>query len=484
MHFFNPAPVHAAGRDRERPRHRSGGRATRCTRPPPHGASRRCTRPRRRASSSTAARARSTPRRWRAARRARGGSRDARRRDARGGRLPHGPVRADGPDRPRRELRGHPGRVGGLLPRPALHARRWRSASWSPPASSDARSGRGFYAYGPERGGAGARHARARAPRAAARGCGRRPRSGRRRSSSASRGAASPSSAAPPIPLAGRRADVAGEACARARATAARRRSAPRRAACATSSSFDLALDFAACTRAGGRARGRLQRRGVRRRRRAAAGGRHRGLAAATTSPACRCCAPWRCWRTRRRTRSCRASRRRRDIDLAMRKGVNYPRGPLAWADALGVARVRAVLRASARPLRRRPLPRLAADRAPCATGARSRAERIMGEHHPALIAGRGAGAGRARGRRACARATTPRRRWASRIVDVGAGLREARDDGAARHAERPRDLPRRLHLHAGRQRVRLRLQQLQPEHRGLGLQRSTSSRRRARATC
>jgi 3-hydroxybutyryl-CoA dehydrogenase len=32
------------------------------------------------------------------------------------------------------------------------------------------------------------------------------------------------------------------------------------------------------------------------------------------------------------------------DLDLAMRKGVNYPRGPLAWADALGVARVRDVL--------------------------------------------------------------------------------------------------------------------------------------------
>ena len=26
------------------------------------------------------------------------------------------------------------------------------------------------------------------------------------------------------------------------------------------------------------------------------------------------------------------------DVDLALQKGVNYPRGPLAWADALGVA--------------------------------------------------------------------------------------------------------------------------------------------------
>ena len=33
-----------------------------------------------------------------------------------------------------------------------------------------------------------------------------------------------------------------------------------------------------------------------------------------------------------------------RDVDLAMQKGVNYPIGPLAWADRVGVARVREVL--------------------------------------------------------------------------------------------------------------------------------------------
>jgi 3-hydroxybutyryl-CoA dehydrogenase len=32
------------------------------------------------------------------------------------------------------------------------------------------------------------------------------------------------------------------------------------------------------------------------------------------------------------------------DVDLAMQKGVNYPRGPLAWADALGIHHVRATL--------------------------------------------------------------------------------------------------------------------------------------------
>jgi 3-hydroxybutyryl-CoA dehydrogenase len=33
-----------------------------------------------------------------------------------------------------------------------------------------------------------------------------------------------------------------------------------------------------------------------------------------------------------------------RDVDLAMQKGVNYPHGPLAWADMIGAARVRDVL--------------------------------------------------------------------------------------------------------------------------------------------
>jgi 3-hydroxybutyryl-CoA dehydrogenase len=32
------------------------------------------------------------------------------------------------------------------------------------------------------------------------------------------------------------------------------------------------------------------------------------------------------------------------DVDVAMQRGVNYPRGPLAWADAIGLARMRDTL--------------------------------------------------------------------------------------------------------------------------------------------
>ena len=54
-----------------------------------------------------------------------------------------------------------------------------------------------------------------------------------------------------------------------------------------------------------------------------------------------------------------------RDVDLAMRNGVNYPRGPLAWADAIGLARVARGAAQSRRALRRRSIPHVAADRAP-----------------------------------------------------------------------------------------------------------------------
>jgi 3-hydroxybutyryl-CoA dehydrogenase len=31
-------------------------------------------------------------------------------------------------------------------------------------------------------------------------------------------------------------------------------------------------------------------------------------------------------------------------VDVAMQKGVNYPRGPLAWADSIGIGHVVTVL--------------------------------------------------------------------------------------------------------------------------------------------
>ena len=34
----------------------------------------------------------------------------------------------------------------------------------------------------------------------------------------------------------------------------------------------------------------------------------------------------------------------RRDFNFAMQKGVNYPRGPLRWADDIGVRRIRDVV--------------------------------------------------------------------------------------------------------------------------------------------
>ena len=56
------------------------------------------------------------------------------------------------------------------------------------------------------------------------------------------------------------------------------------------------------------------------------------------------------------------------------------------------------------------------------------------------------------------------------KIVDVGARPRDADDDGARRHAQRPRHLPRRLHRDAGRLGLRLRLQLVQRADGGLRL--------------
>ncbi len=77
------------------------------------------------------------------------------------------------------------------------------------------------------------------------------------------------------------------------------------------------------------------------------------------------------------------------DIDVAMQKGVNYPRGPLAWADEIGCEYVRDVLvnlMAHYGDARYRVSPLIARR---CAAGARltgvTRRRDAMGEHHPAL---------------------------------------------------------------------------------------------------
>ena len=48
------------------------------------------------------------------------------------------------------------------------------------------------------------------------------------------------------------------------------------------------------------------------------------------------------------------------DVDVSMMKGVNYPRGPLAWADDVGPARISGVMRRSRARIRRGSLPELA----------------------------------------------------------------------------------------------------------------------------
>ena len=242
-----------------------------------------------------------------AAGRARRRSRDARRRDARGGRLPHGAVRADGPDRPRRQPRGDDERLGGVLPRSALHA-----------VGAAARDGRGGLSRPQGRARLLRLRARMRAkpaPRTEAAAAARRRRSrvhgelahGRRRWSRGSRRRRRRRARRAPIRAfrAGRCTSRAATAARGSRSTDGRTATASRRRAGVRDLVlFDLALDYATCDAPRGRARGHLQRRRVRGGRRRAAGGRHRGVAPRRRRGARRCCAPSRCWRTRRRTPS------------------------------------------------------------------------------------------------------------------------------------------------------------------------------------
>ena len=113
-------------------------------------------------------------------------------------------------------------------------------------------------------------------------------------------------------------------------------------------------------------------------------------------------------------------------------------------------------------------------------------AKRAAAVHRPLMHADCDATAGIAEAARDAMWRERPRvaRRSGMQVLAVGPGTRDAGDDGARRHAQRPRHLPRRPDLHAGRHRLRLRLQRLQRGHRGRRASTSTCSPRRGWATC
>ena len=63
-----------------------------------------------------------------------------------------------------------------------------------------------------------------------------------------------------------------------------------------------------------------------------------------TMSPASRCCAIVATLANEAADAVTHGVASAADVDVAMQKGVNYPRGPLRWADDVGVARIRDVL--------------------------------------------------------------------------------------------------------------------------------------------
>ena len=100
------------------------------------------------------------------------------------------------------------------------------------------------------------------------------------------------------------------------------------------------------------------------------------------------------------------------DIDTSMRLGMAYTQGPLAWADALGAARVAGCLANLQRALRRCPLPaRAAAFGAAPFTGRRSMAEPTGLRSRPPTPS-----------RRTCSRTIARRKALGMRIVAISEG--------------------------------------------------------------
>ena len=256
-------------------------------------------------------------------------------------RLPDGAVRADGPRRGRRRLRGRASRSTSVASASRAGARRRSRRAWSPPGRHGRKTGRGWYDYrgrpAPAR-----RPGAARPPAAATGGVvvspATAPLAEELRAPAASAGygrAAEPSDAEGEVPwlIVDCGAEPSDEPAAAGRPAGDALR---RRARCA-------ALDPAAARPASTRCR--RSRRAARRadarpddsdgRRGRARRALLRDASAATSSGSATrrgSCSGGSCASssTRRRSRWARASARAEDIDAGMVLGLNYPRGPLA----------------------------------------------------------------------------------------------------------------------------------------------------------
>jgi uncharacterized protein (TIGR00369 family) len=160
------------------------------------------------------------------------------------------------------------------------------------------------------------------------------------------------------------------------------------------------------------------------------------------------------------------------------RRGVNYPRGPIAWGDAIGAGVIRDVLANLAAHYgedRYRISPLIARR---CGDGRQARwVTTIPRLRRPRLATWPSVS------RRPMYARDTASKALGMTIVQVTAGHAELTMPFAADM------LNGHAICHGGsssrcRQRLRVRVQQLQLQHRCLGLRHQTSSRRRAKATC